>query len=264
MKGPIPISDLHLALSTALVVLAGVVSALLRLGLLGSLLWGTVRTFVQLILLGYVLTHVFAIDHPALVLAIVSLMCLVAARAAVSRLKEAPEKPWGLAVLALGAGTFLVGSVVCGVIIGGERWYTARLVIPICGMILGNSLTGVSLALDRMYGEVRARAREVEVRLSLGYSAWEAIRPHVRTALRAGMTPIINALMVVGLVSLPGMMTGQILAGAEPMTAVRYQIVVMLMIAASVAIGALIVVGLSFRRCFTADQALRPELRGDR
>jgi putative ABC transport system permease protein len=137
-------------------------------------------------------------------------------------------------------------------------------VIPIAGMILGNSLNGVSLALDRMYGEVRARASEVEVRLCLGYSTWEAARPHVRAALRAGMTPTINALMVVGLVSLPGMMTGQILAGADPLTAVRYQIVVMLMIAGAVTIGSLLMVGLSFRRLFTAEDALRPELRGSR
>jgi putative ABC transport system permease protein len=234
------------------------------LGLLRSLVWGTLRMFVQLILLGYALRYIFAIDHPALVAGIIVLMCLVAARAAVGRLQHAPERPYGVAALALGAGTFLVGSLVCGVIIGGERWYSARLVIPICGMILGNSLTSVSLALDWMYGEVRARARELEVRLSLGFTPWEAIRPHLRTALRAGMTPIVNALLVVGLVSLPGMMTGQILAGAEPMTAVRYQIVVMLMITAAVTIGSLIVVGLCFRRCFTADQALRRELRTER
>jgi len=261
VTGVVPISNLHLALSTVLVLLAGVVSALLRLGLLRSLLWGTLRTFVQLILIGYVLTYVFAVDHPALVVAIIALMCLVAARTAVGRLKQAPDRPFGLAVLGLGASTFLVGSVVCGVIIGGERWYAARMAIPISGMILGNSLNGISLALDRLYGEVRARSREVETRLSLGFSSWEAVRPHVRTALRAGMTPTINALMVVGVVSLPGMMTGQILAGAEPMTAVRYQIVVMLMIAASVTIGSLLVVGLSFRRYFTEDQALRLELR---
>jgi putative ABC transport system permease protein len=258
----IPISELHLVFSTVLVLFAGLVSALLRLGLLRSLAWGAARTFVQLLLVGYVLTHVFAVDHPALVAAIVALMCLLAARASLQRLSEAPERPFGLAVLSLGASTFLVGTLVCGVVIGGERWYAARLVIPIAGMILGNSLNGISLALDRMYGEMRARSREVETRLSLGYSNWEAVRPHVRTALRAGMTPTINALMVVGIVSLPGMMTGQILAGADPMTAVRYQIVVMMMIAASVTLGSLLVVGLSFRRCFTDEDTLRPELRG--
>ena len=242
--GVIPISDLHLALSTVLVLAAGLISAVARLGLLRSLLWGTARTFVQLMLVGYVLSFVFTLDHPGLVLGLVLLMVLTAARAATSRMKHVPRRPVGLAALSLGLSTFLVGLVVCGLIIGGPNWHQPRLVIPIAGMLLGNSLNGVSLSLDRLYSEVRARAPEVEARLSLGYTRWESLRPLVRDALRAGMTPIINSLMVVGIVSLPGMMTGQILAGADPLTAVRYQIVVMLMIAASVTIGCLILVGL--------------------
>lgn len=263
MSQVIPISDAHLALSTLLVLTVGGVSALLRLGLLRSLLWGTVRTFVQLSLVGYVLAHVFSIDHPALVVALVLLMCLMAARASVQRIRTVSNPPRGLALLSLTTSTFLVGTVVCGLIIGGDPWYTARLSIPIAGMLLGNSLNGISLSLDRMFGEVRARADEVEARLALGYSRWEAVRPMVRHGLRAGMTPTINSLMVVGLVSLPGMMTGHILGGADPLVAVRYQIVVMMMIAASVAVGCLILVGLSYRRCFTDDQALRQELRSD-
>jgi len=261
VNGAPPISDLHLALATGLVLVAGLVSALLRLGLLRSLLWGTARTLLQLGLVGYVLTYVFALDHPALVLGLVMVMCLMASRAAVARFKQVPHKPYGLAVLSLGAGTFLVGIVVCGIIVGAEPWWQARVVIPIAGMLLGNSLNGVALSLDRLYSEVRSRADEVEARLALGYTPWEAARPLVRVALRAGMTPILNSLMVVGIVSLPGMMTGQILAGADPMTAVRYQIVVMFMITASVAIGCLLLVGLSYRRVFTEDGALKPELR---
>jgi putative ABC transport system permease protein len=243
MKAVPTISDFHLLLSTGLVVIVGAISALLRLGLFKSLLWGTARTFLQLLV------------------AIVLVMCLMAGRASLGRLKQVPGRPFGLAVLSLGASTFLVGTIVCAVIIGGEKWFAARLVIPIAGMILGNSLNGISLSLDRLYGEIRARSREVEARLCLGYTVWQAIRPHLRIALRAGMMPIINSLMVVGVVSLPGMMTGQILAGADPLTAVRYQIVVMLMIAAAVAVGSLIMVGLSYKRCFTDDDALKPELR---
>ena len=261
MTGAPPISDLQLALAAAMVLVAGLASALLRLGLLRSLAWGTVRTFLQLGLVGYVLTYVFSMDHPALVVGLVLVMVLLAARAAVSRFKQVPHKPYGLAALSLGAGTFLVGTMVCGVIVGGEPWYRARLAIPIAGMLLGISLNGVALALDRLYGEARTRADEVEARLSLGYTPWEAARPLVRVALRTGMTPIINGLMVVGVVSLPGMMTGQILAGADPMTAVRYQIVVMLMITASVTIGCLLFVGLSYKGIFTDDDALKPELR---
>ncbi len=262
MKPAPPIGDLQLLLSVALVLLAGGGSALLRLGLLRSLAWGTVRTFAQLTLIGYAISHIFAIDHPAVVAAVVALMCLMASRAVVQRVSGLFFSGYGISAVALMASTYLVGALVCALIVGERPWYTARVAVPIAGMILGNSLNGISLALDRFLGELRARAAEVELRLCFGCSPWEAARPQLRTALRAGMTPMINSLMVVGLVSLPGMMTGQILAGAEPLVAVRYQIVVMMMLTASVALGCLIIVGLSYRRCFTADEALQPALRG--
>ena len=127
-------------------------------------------------------------------------------------------------------------------------------------MILGNAVNGIALSLDRLYGEVRARKDEVEALLSLGATRWEAIRHCVQQAIRSGMTPTINSLMLVGLVHLPGMMTGQILGGVDPLQAARYQIVVMLMIAAAVAIGSMILVGLSIGRIFTDDDAIKPEL----
>jgi putative ABC transport system permease protein len=125
-------------------------------------------------------------------------------------------------------------------------------------MILGNSMNGIAISLDRLYSEARSRSAEIEAMLTFGATPWEAIRSIVREAIRAGMTPTINSLMVVGLVSLPGMMTGQILGGADPQEAVRYQIVVMLMIAAAVAIGCLILVGLSYKKLFNRDGALQP------
>jgi putative ABC transport system permease protein len=145
-------------------------------------------------------------------------------------------------------------------IISPQPFYSAQIVIPIFGMILGNSMNAISLALDRLDREVRSRINEVEALLSFGATPWEAIRDCVKEAIRAGMTPTINSLMVVGLVSLPGMMTGQILGGVDPKQAVRYQIVVMLMIAAAVAIGCLILVGLSYKKIFTSDEAIRSEL----
>jgi putative ABC transport system permease protein len=256
----IPISDFQLALSILLVLIAGAVSAGLRLGLLKPLLWGTVRTFVQLTLIGYTLNYIFAYDSLAVVLVLVLLMCYVAARAAVRRSTGIPPGTTVLAFVSLVASTFLVGTLVTQLIIGPEPWYAARIVIPIFGLILGNSMNGIALAVDRLYAETRARRGEVEALLALGATPWEAVRDCVREAVRAGMTPTINSLMVVGLVSLPGMMTGQILGGVDPQEAVRYQIVVMLMIAAAVAIGCLILVGLSYRRMFDADGALQLEV----
>ncbi|MFZ5639400.1 MAG: ABC transporter permease [Bacillota bacterium] len=263
-QGVIPITDYQLALSVLLIVLAGGVSAALRLGLLKPLLWGTLRTFVQLTLIGYVLTYVFSLDNAWLVLVMVVIMCGIAARAATGRTPNVPDYPAGLGFLSLLASTFLVGVMVVGLVIQPEPLYSARIVIPIFGMILGNSMNGIALSLDRLYGEVRARAGEVEALLAFGATPWEAVRDCIREAVRAGMTPTINSLMVVGLVSLPGMMTGQILGGADPKSAVRYQIVVMLMIAAAVAVGCLLLVGLSYRRLFTADDALAPAIHQSR
>jgi putative ABC transport system permease protein len=127
-------------------------------------------------------------------------------------------------------------------------------------MILGNSMNGISLSLDRLVSEVKARVSEVESLLSFGATPWEAVRGCAKVALRAGMTPTINSLMVVGLVSLPGMMTGQILGGTDPQQAVRYQIVVMLMITAAVAIGCLSLVMMYYKRLFTLDDAVSTSL----
>lgn len=259
-SGVIPISNLQLALSVLLVAVAGGISAALRLGLLKSLLWGTVRTFVQLTLIGYILKYVFTVNNLWLIFAMVVLMCFIAAQTSVKRSPNVSGNHTILAFWSLLTSTVLVGFVVLRLVISPSPWYTARILIPIFGMILGNSMNGIALSLDRLYGEAHARAGEIEALLAFGATPWEAIRDCVKDAMRAGMTPTINSLMVVGLVSLPGMMTGQILGGADPSQAVRYQIVVMLMIAAAVAIGCLSLVGFAYRRLFTPDWALKNEV----
>jgi len=258
--GIIPITDFQLGLSVILVIITGVITAVLQLGLLKSLFWGTVRTFVQLTLIGYVLNFIFNFNNLALIILILIIMCGVASKTAVNRTLLVGQYPLVLGFISLLASTFLVGTIVVALIIAPEPWYTARIVIPIFGMILGNSMNGISLALDRLVSEVRARVYEVESLLCFGATPWEAVRDCVKVALRAGMTPTINSLMVVGLVSLPGMMTGQILGGADPQQAVRYQIVVMLMITAAVAIGCLSLVMMYYKKLFTFDDAVATSL----
>lgn len=258
--GVIPITDLQLALSVILVLITGLITAVLRLGLLRSLFWGTVRTFLQLTLIGYALNFIFDFNNLFLIILILIFMCGVAAKTAVNRTLSADRFPLLLGFVSLIASTFLVGTIVVALIIAPKPWYTARIVIPIFGMILGNSMNGISLALDRLVTEVRARVSEVEALLSFGATPWEAVRDCVKVALRAGMTPTINSLMVVGVVSLPGMMTGQILGGVEPQQAVRYQIVVMLMITAAVAIGCLLLVMMYYKKLFTLEDALETHI----
>lgn len=254
----LPISNAQLIFSILLVLISGGIAAFLKLGLLKSLVWGTVRSFVQLTLVGYALTYIFRFNNLALIILIIILMSYVAARTAVRRTPNVPRYPTVLAFLSLMASTYLVGFIVTVLIISPHPWYSARIVIPIFGMLLGNSMNGIAISVDRLYSEARLRVGEIEALLSFGATPWEAIQASVREALRAGMTPTINSLMVVGIVSLPGMMTGQILGGADPRQAVRYQIVVMLMITAAVAIACLILVGFSYKKLFNSDGALEP------
>ena len=127
-------------------------------------------------------------------------------------------------------------------------------------MVLGNSLTGISLCLDSLLERFDAGRPEIEMWLALGATRWEAARGALRDGVRRGMVPMLNAMTVVGIVSLPGMMTGQILAGASPLEAVRYQIVVMFMLAASSAVGSILIALLVWRRAFND----RHQLRADR
>lgn len=261
MGSYIPISNGQLVLSVSLVILAGLISTLLKLGLLKDLIWGTVRAFVQLSLVGYVLTYVFAINSLWIILPLLLIMSYIASREASRRLGHIPYNPNLNAFISLTASTFVVGMIVVLLIIGPTPWYSAQVMIPIFGMLFGNSMNAIALSLDRMHSEINAHVDEVDQLLSMGAMPWEAVMPYVRKAVSAGMTPTINALMVVGLVSLPGMMTGQILAGMNPQAAVRYQFVVMVMMAACVAIGCLLMVLLSYRKMFTADGSLVESLR---
>jgi putative ABC transport system permease protein len=257
----IPISNLQLVLSIALVIITGVISAMLQLGLLRSLLWGSVRAFLQLTLIGYALTFIFKNNQLYIILPVLLIMSLIASREASRRVGRAPGKPMLVSFIALTASTFIVGLIVVMLVISPRPLYSAQVMIPIFGMILGNSMNGIALSLDRMYSEVESHIDQVEQLLCLGATPWEALRNYVKKAVSAGMMPTINSLMVVGLVSLPGMMTGQILAGMDPREAVRYQFVVMIMIAAAVAIGCLMIVGLSYKKLFTEDMAIIENLR---
>ncbi len=249
--GALPLGTLDLVVAGGLVLVAGVVSVVMRLGLGRKLAIAALRTVVQLILIGYTLQWVFGLDSAPLVMAWLALMIVAAGRAAVQRPNRWYRGVLGHAWLTLLLSATLTTFSVTGVIIGVEPWYEPQYVIPLLGMCLGNALTGISLCLDALLEALVERRGEVELRLGLGASSWEAARPMVRDAVRRGMLPILNTMTVVGVVSLPGMMTGQILAGADPLQAVKYQIVVMFMVAATTAMGCIIVTSLAFKSLFS-------------
>ena len=136
---------------------------------------------------------------------------------------------------------------------GTEKWYQPQYAIPLLGMVLGNILNGITLGLNTFTEALVTRRDYVEPMLSAGATRWEAAREPLRDAMTTGMTPIINAMMIVGLVSLPGMMTGQLVSGMEPLHAVKYQIVIMFLIASATALGTVGVVVLTFLKLFNTD-----------
>jgi len=249
-----------LAVAALLVAVPGLISFALSLGLEKRLLWASVRTVAQLMLIGFVLGWVFGLEAAAAVVGLGLIMTWVAGRAAVERSSRFFKGIHHRAYASLVVSAFVTTAMVTAVIVGVDPWYEARYVIPILGMVLGNSLTGLSLCVDTLLEAFSERRREVEMELALGATKWEAARPALREAVRRGMIPIINSMMVVGLVSLPGMMTGQIIEGADPMNAVRYQIVVMFMIAASTSIACILMTLLVYRRLFNARHQLLSHL----
>ena len=156
--------------------------------------------------------------------------------------------------------SFTVTLLALTVIIGGSPWYAPQYAIPLLGMLLGNTMTGIAVALDNLTRQTLDKHAQIEARLALGHSTEQAIGDIRRDALRAGLIPIVNSMTTAGIVSLPGMMTGQILAGSPPMEAAKYQLLILFLIAAGTGLGSVAAVMLGSHRLFD----VRSRLRRDR
>ncbi|MHB1000366.1 MAG: ABC transporter permease [Armatimonadota bacterium] len=246
------ISFVDIAISLVLIAITIILSQIERLGLEKDLLVSTVRSFAQLMAVGYVLQTIFNANEWYWVLLTLAVMTIVAGYTAAQRCRDIPKAKW-IAVLSIsigGLGTLLI-LVTLG-IIEAAPWY----VIPVSGMILGNSMNGASLAMNRISSEIKLRQAQIETALALGATSRQAADPAIKAASRAAMIPNINTMMTVGIVSLPGMMTGQIIAGQAPSEAVRYQIVVGYMITAAVTFVSLQAALWSYRQFFTKEHQL--------
>ncbi|MDP7131226.1 MAG: iron export ABC transporter permease subunit FetB [Planctomycetota bacterium] len=246
-----PIEAIQLVYCLGFVLVAGAGSFVYRLQLEKSLAVGTVRTFAQLLLVGYVLSYIFEIRQVWLVLLLFTWMVFWAAHTIWLRVRQKEVPVFVRTFFSMLVSHLIVSIVVTAVIVQVDSWWEPQYFIPLSGMIMGNSMNAISLALERMFSDLRKQRPQVELALCLGGTCQEATADVLRAAMNAGMTPSINALMTVGLVALPGMMTGQLLAGSDPQTAVKYQIIVMLMLVASTAVGTIIVVLWVRRSCFT-------------
>jgi putative ABC transport system permease protein len=249
----------QLGLAALMVLALAVCTHLARLGVSKSLTVAAVRTVVQLALIGLVLEALFAVAALQWVALMALAMLLIAGREVMARQKRRLSGGWafGIGTISMFISSFTVTVLTLVAIIGPQPWYTPQYAIPLLGMMLGNTMTGVALSLDRLTDSVWRQRALIEGRLMLGQTWQEAIGDVRRDAMRSGMIPTINAMAAAGVVSLPGMMTGQILAGSPPALAVKYQILVMFTITAGTGFGTLAAVAAGSRRLFDERERLR-------
>jgi len=255
----IQLSSLDLSLAAALVIALAAASWRTYPGVGQQLLVAGVRTAIQLTLIGLVLKALFANAGLLWVVLLSLVMLAVAGREVMARQHRRFAGSWGYAIgiISMFISSFSIALFALIVVVGTEPWYEPQYAIPLLGMLLGNTMNGIALALDRLTQSAWEQRELIEARLVLGCSPGEAFADIRQQVFRTGIIPIINAMAAAGIVSLPGMMTGQILAGAPPVEAVKYQIMIMFLIAAGAGFGTLAAVHLGVKRLFDDRQRLR-------
>jgi len=240
-------------LTLGLVAVAVVLSLYERLGLEKDIGVAVVRSFVQLAAIGYVIDFIFGLDNLGLVTLLLAGMVLFAAWTSARRAEGVPQ---AFLVAAVAVGVAAVATL--GVLLTlGIVPPTARYLIPLGGMVIGNSMNAASLTMTRIRDDVAEQRPKVEAALALGATSRQAASPILRTALQSALIPLIDATKTTGIIFLPGAMVGMIIAGADPLEAVRLQIVVLYMLLGSVSIAAILVGTLSYRSFFTPRHQLR-------
>ncbi len=253
------LSPFDLSLAALLLLLLAAISWRLHLGIGRQLLLAGLRTTIQLSLLGLVLKTLFTRSDPWLI-ALLSLVMLGAASYEVmARQQRRFRGLWsiGIGSLSMFISSFTIALLALHLVVRVEPWYTPQYLIPLLGMLLGNTMSGIAITLDNLTQNAWQQRGNIEARLILGQAWSDAIGAIRRNALRSGLIPIINAMAAAGIVSLPGMMTGQILGGSPPMEAAKYQILIMFLIAGGTGFGATAAVWIASRHLFDERQRLR-------
>lgn len=265
--GVVDIGYPELLMAVALMGVDLVVSWRLRLGLVRSIAMSTVRLLVQLLALGLVLGYLFRYQTVWWVALAVAVMSLAATQIACDRTRKTVRGIAPSVFVSIFVPSVSVALVVVDGVIGAQPWWNAQQFVPILGMVMGNALSSVSVAIERLFSSMDARSQEMYTMVALGATPREAAFPSIKAAVGAGMTPELARLSAAGIVQIPGMMSGQILAGADPVIAAKYQIVVLLMISAATTLSIVMMCFLAYKKRFAAegyylDAALRDDGAG--
>jgi len=241
-----------------LLILAGI-SMQLSLGLEKKIILFSCRMIAQLLFIGLILRYLFANAEGWLVVLMSLVMLVAAGREVQARQKRRIR---GITGYFIGTGAMFLSSfsvtlLALVTIVGVRPWYTPQYAIPLLGMLLGNTMTGIALAADKLSSQFYEQRNVIEQRLMLGQGWQEASSDIRRDCMRTGMMPIINSMAAAGIVSLPGMMTGQILGGTPPLEAVKYQILIILLIAAGTGFGVIAAIWMTGRHLFDQRHRLR-------
>ena len=249
----IDISIGEVVASLALVAVAIAVTFWRRTGLEGDYLIAVARSFVQLVAIGYVIQAIFDEDSLLLVGALIAVMVLFGAFTARRRAARVPSA-FGPLVVALS----LAAVVTLGLVIGlGIFEPEARYLVPVGGMVIGNAMTASAVALNRLGDEFDDEGPRIEATLALGATSTQAAAPTIRRSMRSAMIPLVDSTKTTGLIFFPGTMVGMLLAGAEPVDAVRLQIVLLWTLFGAIAISVLVATTLAYRNFFTSAHQLR-------
>ncbi|MCY0892728.1 MAG: iron export ABC transporter permease subunit FetB [Acidibacillus sp.] len=245
-------SLLTLSFTLAFVAIAVILSTWLKIGVQRDIIVAAIRSSIQLLAVGYVLKIVFGLNNPVFIVLMVIVMIVVATQNAAKRGKGIMGVSWRI-LIAITIAEAIAQSLLMGLHIIPAK---AQYIIPISGMIIGNAMIVSGLLLNRLQSEASSHRQEIVTLLALGGTPKQSMMPYVKQAIRASLIPTIDSTKTTGLVQLPGMMTGQIIAGTDPIIAVRFQLVVLFTFMASAMIASITLGFLTYPTLFNRHQQL--------
>lgn len=216
------------------------------------MLWATARALVQLLAMGFIIQAAIELNNPLVSFSLIGVMVLAAVQIALAKGSGVSRGLWPQVLLTL-AVSVLLEIVITELVVRPTPWYAPEVLITMAGMLLSNVVTAVAIALTRFFRDMRQRCGEVEMMLALGATPAEAAKPSIVDAVKLGLLPTVSQLASSGLVLIPGMMAGQIIAGADPILAAKYQFVVLAAISALTVIADVLALALTYRSIFTED-----------
>ncbi len=253
-ESALSLDNSSLALSFLLVASCLILLWVERLRMHGEVLIGSLRCFVQLLILGYIIDYVFNVNRLSWMLVMIGAMVVVGAHTARSRARGL-KHAWLLCITSLAAGTVVsLGVIFLLRMVAFEGQY----LIPMAGIVIGNAVRTLSVSLDRLRGEMKNRRAEVEVALALGAGAHLAAQPSRWAAIRAALIPSIDGMKIIGLVQMPGAMLGMLMAGAGPLEAVKLQIMIVYLLLSSNTVTVVTGIELAYRSYFSPALQLKP------